>query len=139
MSRTEWQEPCRALAEELRTACAETLGPSDLRLEDQTATMWLEEDDPQVVPHHPIGLIYRYRLQERRVHHLFGWRRLPIDRRKTLVAFGLEEMFESLRWTRSRGLWCVVSDGRLVETSYRVMKRFGKAHQLEIDFAPRLF
>lgn len=139
MSRPEWQDRCHALAEELRAACAETLGQTDLRLKDQTATMWLEEEDPQVIPHHPIGLIYRYHLREHRVHRLFGRRWLPIRRSRKLVAFGLEEMFESLHWTRNQGLWCVVSDGRLVEAAYRIIKKFGQTHRIEIDFAPRFF
>lgn len=137
MPQTEWGRLCQGLADEMHAACAEALSTSGLRLEDRTISMLAAEEDPQVVPYWPIGLFHRYRLDERRSHHLFGRRWLPIRRWKTIVRFGMEEMFDAPSWTSGQGLWCVVDDERFVEPVRQVMLRFSLANRIKLDFAPR--
>lgn len=137
MSRPEWRHACEDLAAGLSAACANALPLARFRVEDLSSSMLAREDDPRVVPYWPIGVIYRYRVRECRTHRLFGRAWLPIRRWKTLVTFGLEEMFESRHWTAKQGLWCLVTDPRVAGEAKALLERFAAAHRLKLDFASR--
>lgn len=133
--KTVWDTRCAALADALLASCAEAMPAAALRIEDRTDSMLAEEDDPRVVPHYPIGVIYEFRVQERRTWHLFGWRRLPIRRWDMLVSFGMEDMWAAPNWAAMRGVWCGVRDARLDEAARSLMERFSKEHGLKLDFS----
>jgi hypothetical protein len=136
MSQTEWSRLCAVLAGELRTACAETLTVTDLNVEDRTDTMLAEEEDPRVVPYWPIGLLHRFRLRERRVHRVFGRHWLPISYWKSIVRFGLEEMFDAPSWSYSQGMWCV-ADERHVPAVRPIIERFSVTNRIKFEFSSR--
>jgi hypothetical protein len=137
MSSPEWHGACDALATELLEACRPLLRPDEVDLHDKTSTMWAQEDEPQIPPHRPIGLIYRYQLRVACTRHFLWISWLPYRGWKTVLSFGMEEMFGSGAWTRGHGVWCEVEDARLNEAARLVTGRFASRYGLKLSFVPR--
>jgi len=125
-----WEARCAVLGDALVTACASVLPGAELRIAGRPKTMFAEEEDPNVAPYYPIGAIYRFRLQERRTRHLFGWKRLPWRSWNTLAGYGMEEMWNAPRWTTEQGLRCYVHDGRVAAAVMPILERFAHDHGL---------
>ena len=135
MPASEWKPRFEGVAAEVRAACETDLAPTELRLDDRARPMWAEEDDPQVVPNWQIGEFLSFRLRERRTHHLFGRRWLPIRFWRTILEFGAEDLWDSPRWTADRGVWCVVHDERIEASARTIMERFCDIYRLDLDFS----